>query len=815
MTPPGSAWAEVTRDHPCRHCGSDSWCRFSPDASLCRRFAFEGCVEFIDKNGVPVWMQFPDGPRPGGALFVAFEREQGPAPADPDKLNQAYTELLSHLSLAEEHQEQLWDRGFSPREFSLLGVKTLGKADRPVAKRLAELFPFWQQVPGLALKDNRPTVCGWSGLLIPCRDLQGRIVGLRVRADSKDAPKYSWVSSAKYGGPSPGSALSFWPAPETDTVQIRVTEGELKAAFASFRTRLSTICAPGVSLFGSKLVIDWLTQLGARTVVLAPDADFRTNKQVLQAIRGAIARLKAASFQVLLEVWEPTSKGIDDALQAGLAISTITAEEFTRMTATPTIEPAEPQVEQQAQDWEIPWPAPIAKEAFHGVIGDIVSTIEPHSEADPAAIMLQAIAMAGHLIGAGPHFKVEGTKHSTNEYVVLVGTTGKGRKGTSWGRVREIGEAAVGFGPEGLQTINGLGSGEALISMMADKPEDQDAPAADVSNRKRLLMMEQEYAHVLKVASREGNTCSPTLRAAWDGEAISNLTKGEKNRSTGHHLSMVGHITAQELRDLLSSVEVANGTANRNLVAVVRRSRYLPEGGALTGEDVSQLGAKLRRCLEQVKRMGKVPVIRDPQTRALWAELYRPLSDGLPGLAGSILARGEAHVTRLSLIYALLDASSVVRVEHLLAALALWDYCVGSVLYLFGDKIGDSLADKILPELRDRPEGMSRTDINRLFQGNKTSSEIGRSLNILAEQGLAQKNLERGTDPNQKRPTEKWVATNAIKSVNSVGSNAVPSYLETAKTILSTLPTSLRTTELTNLSHVCQSAEVLAAGELL
>lgn len=812
MTPTISAWAEVSRENPCRSCGHDNWCRFSRDgAHVCRRVEFDGSIERFDKNGVSFWMGFPDGV--GGRIApVPFEPEPTPAPADPDKLHRAYTEMLSHLSISEEHRAQLEGRGFTREQITMLGVKSLGQASRSVARRLADLFPWWQQVPGLVLKDGKPTVCGWSGLLIPCPDLQGRITGLRIRADSPEAPKYSWLSSAKYGGPGPGSALSYWPVQTADTV--RITEGELKSAFATFHTDVSTICAPGVSLFASSQMIDWLLELQVQTVILAPDADYRTNRHVYQAIRNAISRLKAASFRVVVEVWDSSAKGIDDALRAGLTVSTVTAEEFTQMTAPPAPPAQEASTPGTDQGWEIPWPNPIAKEAFHGVIGEIVSTIEPHTEADPAAIMLQAIAMAGHLIGTGPHYKVEGTRHSTNEYVVLVGTTGKGRKGTSWGRVREVGEAAVGFGPEGLQTINGLGSGEALISMMADKAEDQDLPSVEVSNRKRLLMMEQEYAHVLKVASREGNTCSPTLRAAWDGEPISNLTKGEKNRSTGHHLSMVGHITAQELRDLLSSVEVANGTANRNLVGVVRRSRYLPEGGALTGEEVQQLGARLRQCLESVKRMGKVSVIRDPQARALWGELYRSLSDGLPGLAGSILARGEAHVTRLSLIYALLDSSSVVRVEHLLAALAVWDYCVGSVLYLFGDKIGDTLADKILPELRDSPNGLTRTDINRLFQGNKSSSEITRSLNILAEQGLATKTLERGTDPNQKRPTEKWVAANAINSVNSVGSKAVPSYLSTAKTILAGMPTSLRTTDLTKLSDVCQATEVLAAGEL-
>src|SRR5262245_43077054 len=35
------------------------------------------------------------------------------------------------------------------------------------------------------------------------------------------------------------------------------------------------------------------------------------------------------------------------------------------------------------------WPAPPAVEAFHGLAGNIVRTLEPHSEADPVALLVQ------------------------------------------------------------------------------------------------------------------------------------------------------------------------------------------------------------------------------------------------------------------------------------------------------------------------------------------------------------------------------------------------------------------------------------------
>src|SRR6185312_11937162 len=44
------------------------------------------------------------------------------------------------------------------------------------------------------------------------------------------------------------------------------------------------------------------------------------------------------------------------------------------------------------------WPKPIEREAFHGVAGELVQLIEPHSEADPAALLIQFLAGFGNLI---------------------------------------------------------------------------------------------------------------------------------------------------------------------------------------------------------------------------------------------------------------------------------------------------------------------------------------------------------------------------------------------------------------------------------
>lgn len=326
-------WRRVTPQEPCVGCGGPDWCSRHKDGlpNVCRRGDFPGAVARTDRNGVWFWIDKAKGN--ADQVPAAYEPEPSLPLAGPDQLHRAYSELLAHLGVSPGHRRQLEGRGFTRDQIEKMGVKSLGRTDRATAQRLAELFPWWQHVPGLVLKNGKPTLAGWNGLLIPCRDLQGRIVGLQVRADSIDAPKYSWLSSAKHGGPGPGAVLSLWPAGGSDCV--RVCEGSLKSARAAFRTGVCTVCAPGVALFGSHQMVDWLLELQAEVVLLAPDADFRTNRHVREAVRHAVSRLQAVptNFEIRVEVWEPSAKGIDDALQGGLSISTISAEEFLQMTA--------------------------------------------------------------------------------------------------------------------------------------------------------------------------------------------------------------------------------------------------------------------------------------------------------------------------------------------------------------------------------------------------------------------------------------------------------------------------------------------------
>jgi len=383
--------------------------------------------------------------------------------------------------------------------------------------------------------------------------------------------------------------------------------------------------------------------------------------------------------------------------------------------------------------------------ALSGLAGDIVRTIEPHSEADPAAVLIQTLTAAGNLIGSGLHCRVEATRHALVLCPVLVGETSKARKGTSWEHVKGL---CASVDPTwGERVTTGLSSSEGLVS------EVRDEPGID----RRLLVIQPEYGSVLRIIARDGNTLSAVMRSAWDSGDLRTLVKHNPLKATGAHISVIGHITRPELLRYLSDTEACNGFANRLLWCYVHRSKCLPEGGSVPEAKITPLLRRLTAVVKWAQQKGDAEIRRDAKAKKLWADVYPGLSDGLPGLLGAATSRAEAQALRLSAIYAVLDSSAVVRVEHLRAALAVWDYCFRSARLIFGDATGDPVADRIREALVNAgAEGLTRTAISDLLGRNVSTDRIAQALSQLVTLGTAACKI---VSPEVGRPTERWTAT--------------------------------------------------------
>jgi hypothetical protein len=394
------------------------------------------------------------------------------------------------------------------------------------------------------------------------------------------------------------------------------------------------------------------------------------------------------------------------------------------------------------------WPTPMSPAARIGIVGELVDLVEAETEADPHAILADLLTRFGCALGRSPHFTVGGDRHGCNLFTAIVGDTGQGRKGTSAAFPRKLLEAAD---PTfDARTIGGLSSGEGIVAAVRDSSEtsrkDRDGePIADAGvSDKRLLAVESELARVLRAGTRQGSILLPILRQCWDGGALRVQTKDSYGTSSAH-VSVIAHVTPDELRSLFSASDIAGGSGNRFLWIASRRKRVLPFGGSVDTKAFGRLAAKAADLLKAGQQVGEVGFAEAAKAR--WARLYCDLleDEQRPGLAGQLLARAVVQVRRLAMIYALADGCRAVDVPHLEAAREVWRYSVRSIVVAFGDSTGNRIADRILGEARGiAPRGLTMTDVRDLFDRHVPADRIQAALQLLV--GNGQLRLE-------KRPT--------------------------------------------------------------
>ena len=409
------------------------------------------------------------------------------------------------------------------------------------------------------------------------------------------------------------------------------------------------------------------------------------------------------------------------------------------------------------------WPAPMAPEAYHGPIGTIVRGLGPETEADPAALIVALLVGFGNLIGRTVGIRRGAVLHRTNEYALIVGASSRARKGTAWAEVEQVlGRVAPHWLSECLAT--GLSSGEGLAYRVRDPVRDPSGDDDDEppkvrdpgASDKRLLIAEDEFSQPLRTMKRDGNILSEYLRTLWDRGYAGALTKHDPTRATNAHVSIVGAIVAEALREEMTRVHLRDGFANRFLFVCAKRSRSLPHGGNLVPAELDGWPAvdALRTALTWAEHPRELSMVGDAICQ--WVDVYDDyLMAERPGVLDALTARAAPHVLRLAVIYAVADCSYGIEAVHLAAALAVWDYCEASVSYLFGDAVGPTTAERVLVALRDAgTAGMTRTELRDLFNRNEAGEVINAALRSLVRRRLAwgERTATGG------RPAERWQA---------------------------------------------------------
>jgi len=230
----------------------------------------------------------------------------------------AYRALLAKLSLASDHLQNLRRRGLSEEAIAQNGYRTTPLVGmRALAKQLLTERHTLAGVPGFYCEDGQ-----WSfipeqrGILLPVRDVQGRIQGLQVRLDDTQKRKFRWVSSASYPDGCRAEGWTHFVGPPRE--KILLIEGPLKADVVHHLTGQSVLAVPGVNALTQleKTLLE-LRRLGVQHIMTAFDMDFLKNFYVQNGYAELTRKLCALGFRYGTYLWNPSYNGLDDYVWEG------------------------------------------------------------------------------------------------------------------------------------------------------------------------------------------------------------------------------------------------------------------------------------------------------------------------------------------------------------------------------------------------------------------------------------------------------------------------------------------------------------------
>ncbi len=362
----------------------------------------------------------------------------------------------------------------------------------------------------------------------------------------------------------------------------------------------------------------------------------------------------------------------------------------------------------------------MSPEAFYGPIGQAVLNIAAFTEADPAAVLATVLAYAGSIIGPNSWFEISGVTVNAGLYVLVVGPTALGRKGTS----HSVAKKLLGTMAD-VRSLVGLASGEALVNELCKE---------GLSNE-HIMIIEEEFARLLGSAGRTGSTLSPMIRQAFDGGDLGHTTVTATDVASGYHSSVIGHITPDELRLCLSASDQSNGLANRFMMIASHATKVVTwdDQGDPNHQCVKTItDSSIAEIAARGAGRGRIP-LSDGAFNAL-SMIHR---QGMVTSSSTLLARLMEHLWRLTLIYAVMDEATEIQLEHVKAALAFVHYVRATTEMVFGDSDVEPKTAKILSLIIGAgTAGLSKTELSTALSNHIGAKERDRHIEDLLAKGL-------------------------------------------------------------------------------
>ncbi|WP_434566694.1 DUF3987 domain-containing protein [Vibrio chagasii] len=383
---------------------------------------------------------------------------------------------------------------------------------------------------------------------------------------------------------------------------------------------------------------------------------------------------------------------------------------------------------------------------IYGVLKSAVDTICANTEALPTALATEIMAWISVSIPRGSvyiPFGTSSTEARLNTIIVAPTGEGKGIATRQFSAVRELIDEneKVLFCPV---FQGGLSTPEGLISMIRDVDSESGTEGLDKSLGSQLLVIEEEMAAIFSLANNPKSNFSPYFRGFFDGTPVAPLTKYNKIYCKKPHVAFYGHITPKELLSVVKSVDLYNGFLNRFPIYYAKREKSVPVPEAIPQNLTKELANELMDILEWVKEENR-EMQRSECFETLWKDKYEQLRTLGPenSVERALLSRASHYATMYSMIFAVMDKSTVITAEHLKAALAWIDYWHQSITYIYSteskrakdaelEEKGKKVLEVIVREIQASEQGyIGKTPITKAFSGKFSSQEISEILEYL------------------------------------------------------------------------------------
>jgi putative DNA primase/helicase len=392
-------------------------------------------------------------------------------------------------------------------------------------------------------------------------------------------------------------------------------------------------------------------------------------------------------------------------------------------------------------------PPRMPEAGFPPLIHDIVQVACSSSEAHPVAVAANVLSYFSATIGRALFQSIGDSVIHCRPFPLIVGKSGKARKGTAESTVRKIFKRAdvLLSKRRGVEErlhwhTGGLSTGEGIAWTIRDPVEpDEKGKGGDPGvSDKRILVVESEFDNILSQLKCDNNTLSATIRNLFDGRDLEPLTKTSPTRATRPHVCILGQITGHELREKASANDVANGLLNRFMMLYVYRPKLVPLPCPTPEAKLEELAQRVVRAIMRVTE-GNLhaenlhEVTLSVAARDLWVAQYPIITRDRDGKAGSLLARSEMYARMLAMIFAAMDGRLIIEPSDLNAAIGWVEYWNVSVTYVFSFRDDEGGLHPFVAEVLDaiiENPGITLTDLRKHWP-NSRRKEVDEALKTL------------------------------------------------------------------------------------